>query len=380
MRKILEVIMKKYQKILVAIVITALVMVGLGFSTQPANAISKGKLLSYLGYPTFSIVSVAVDSSVTIKTHNLPANDTFDVTMGPMGTRGVNGIKVDVVDSGSGGTKTYTFSIPSDLKGSYQISIRMESPSSGYYAYNWFYNDTSSTATQPPPATTPAPTATAPPPGYTGIPTFSIVSVVMDDSVKIQTNNLPPDDTFNVTMGPMGTQGIGGTVVDVVDSGSGGSKTYTFDIPASFYGSYKISIRMESPTSDYFAYNWFYNNTTGSSTQPPPSTPAPTPPPGYSGFPSFSILAVTRDTSVKIQANNLPPNDSFVVTMGPMGTQGIGGIQVDTVDSGNGGSKQFTFSIPDALKGSYKIAIRMQSQTSGYFGYNWFYNNNAGTP
>jgi hypothetical protein len=178
----------------------------------------------------------------------------------------------------------------------------------------------------------------------------------------------------------MGTQGIGGTVVDVVDSGSGGSKTYTFDIPASLYGSYKIAIRMESPTSGYYAYNWFYNNTTGSPTQPPPSTPAPTPPPGYSGFPSFSILAVTRDTSVKIQANNLPPNDSFVVTMGPMGTQGIGGIQVDTVDSGSGGSKQFTFSIPDALKGSYKISIRMQSPASGYFAYNWFYNNNAGTP
>lgn len=365
--------MKQIQKVLVALLIAALVLVGLGFSTQSAQAAVKGKLVSYWGYPSFSIVSVVQDESVTIKTYNLPANDTFDVTMGPMGTRGVDGVKVDVVDSGSGGSKTYTFDVPSSLAGSYQISIRMQSPTSGYYAFNWFYNNTTGGGTQPPPTTTP-------PPGYSGIPTFSVVSVVADDNVTIQTNNLPPNDTFNVTMGPMGTQGIGGTVVDVVDSGSGGTKTYTFDIPSSLYGSYKISIRMQSPTSGYYAYNWFYNNTTNGATQPPPATPVPTPPPGYSGIPSFSILAVVKDTSVKVQTNNLPPDDSFVVTMGPMGTQGIGGIVVDTVDSGTGGSKQYTFSIPDALKGSYKISIRMQSPTSAYFAYNWFYNNNAGTP
>jgi hypothetical protein len=87
-----------------------------------------------------------------------------------------------------------------------------------------------------------------------------------------------------------------------------------------------------------------------------------------------------RDTSVKVQTYNLPPNDSFVVTMGPMGTQGIGGIQVATIDSGSGGSKQYTFNIPSSLYGSYKISIRMQSPTSHYYAYNWFYNNNAGTP
>jgi hypothetical protein len=37
-----------------------------------------------------------------------------------------------------------------------------------------------------------------------------------------------------------------------------------------------------------------------------------------------------------------------------------------------------TFDIPASLKGSYQIAVRLQSNTgSGYFAYNWFYNNNA---
>jgi hypothetical protein len=218
--------------------------------------------------------------------------------------------------------------------------------------------------------TTPPP----PPPGYSGFPTFSILSVVVDEDVTIQAYNLPPNDNFDVTMGPMGTKGVGGIKVDTVASGSGGSKQFTFDIPASLKGAYQIAIRLQSPTSGYFAYNWFFNNTSGKGGQPPP------PPPGYTGFPTFSILSVVRDTSVTIQAYNLPPNDNFDVTMGPMGTKGVGGIKVDSVASGSGGSKQFTFTIPASLKGSYQISIRMQSPTSGFFAYNWFYNNTAVDP
>jgi hypothetical protein len=364
----MEVMMLIIRKFLVAATIAALLLVGVGFLTQPAQAAQNGALHSYTGYPTFSIVSVVQDKTVTVKTYNLPPNDKFDVTMGPMGTRGIGGIKVARVNSGSGGSKVYTFDIPSSLYGSYKISIRMQSPTSVYFAYNWFYNNSAGSGTQPPAGTQP--------PGYSGVPTFSIVSVVEDKNVTIQTYNLPRKDTFRVTMGPMGTKGVGGTVVDVVDSGTGGSKKYTFDIPASLDGSYKISIRMQSPTSGYYAYNWFYNNTTGGATQPP----APSPSPGYTGFPTFNILAVVRDTSVKVQTYNLPPNDSFNVTMGPMGTKGIGGYKVDTVNSGNGGSKKYTFSIPAALDGSYKISIRMQSPTSGLYAYNWFYNNTAGSP
>jgi hypothetical protein len=57
-----------------------------------------------------------------------------------------------------------------------------------------------------------------------------------------------------------------------------------------------------------------------------------------------------------------------------MGTKGINGIKVASTASGKGGAQQLTYNIPAALKGSYQIAIRMQSPTSGYFAYNWFYN------
>lgn len=201
--------------------------------------------------PTFSIVSVVPDKSVTIQTYNFPASDSFDVLMGPIGTKGINGIKVATTASGKGGSFQATYSIPTGLKGTYQIAIRLQSPYSGYYAYNWFYNHTGGTKPPPPP----------PPPNYYGIPTFSIQSVARDTSVTIWTTNLPPNDTFDVFMGPMGTKGINGIKVASTATGKGGSQQLTYNIPAGLKGSYQIAIRMQSPTSGYFAYNWFYNNT-----------------------------------------------------------------------------------------------------------------------
>jgi hypothetical protein len=97
---------------------------------------------------------------------------------------------------------------------------------------------------------------------YSGFPTFSISSVIKDESVTILGKNLPANDKFTVTMGAYSTKGIGGSVVETIYSGAGGSITRTFDIPASLAGSSRIAIRLQSPTSGYFAYNWFYNNST----------------------------------------------------------------------------------------------------------------------
>jgi len=304
-------------------------------------------------YPSFSIVSVSRDSTVKIKTYNFPANDKFTVTMGKMGTKGVGGVVIGTTKSGSGGSFTATYTIPSSLHGSYQIAIRLESKTSGYYAYNWFYNNTTG--------------GTPPPPGYSGYPTISILSVIEDKSVTIKGKNFPANDTFEVRMNWMGTKGVGGTLVETIKSGAGGSFEDTYTIPSKYHGAYQIAIRLQSPTSGYYAYNWFYNNTTGG-TQPPS-------PPGYSGYPTFSILSVVRNSSVTIKGKNFPANDTFEVLMNWMGTKGVGGKLVETISSGAGGSFKDTFTIPKAYHGAYQIAIRLQSPTSGYYAYNWFYNN-----
>ena len=139
----------------------------------------------------------------------------------------------------------------------------------------------------------------------------------------------------------------------------------------------------------FFAYNWFWNNTAGTGNPTavpiptvtpggPTATPVPTSVPntGHTGIPTFSISSVLRDQTVTILTNNFPANQNFTVTMGAYGTAGIGGIVVATTNSGAGGAFQATYTVPDALKGSQRIAIRLES-AAGFFAYNWFWNNTA---
>jgi hypothetical protein len=311
--------------------------------------------------PTIAVTGVVADQNVSIMTYNYPANQNFVVTMGPMGSLGIDGYYVTTINSGAGGSFPVTFTIPDQLKGSYQIAIRLQS-AQGYYSYNWFYNNT---------------TGTGPggQPGYTGIPTFKIVSVNQDQNVTVETNNFPVNETFTWTMGPMGTRGINGIVVDPAwSSGSGGTKTATFNIPAQLQGSYQISIRAQTghtyPLIPFYAYNWFYNNTAGTGAQQPP--------PSYVGIPTFKVCSVVQNGQVSIRTNNFPPNQTFTVTMGPMGTAGINGIVVGQINSNAGGTIDASFPIPAQLHGHYRISIRAQTgHAYPYYAYNWFYNNTA---
>ena len=98
---------------------------------------------------------------------------------------------------------------------------------------------------------------------YTRYPTFFINSVVRNGSVTVTAYDLPANDRFNVMMNYMGTAGICGIVVASFQTGGGGTQTMTFNIPPTFYGQFQIAMRMQSSTgSGFYAYNWFYNNST----------------------------------------------------------------------------------------------------------------------
>ena len=312
-------------------------------------------------YPYFIIESVTKDQTVTIRAYNFPANDTFLVSMGYYGTYGIGGIQVGSTSTGIANSFVATYSIPSALVGQYRIAIRLESPSSGYYAYNWFYNNTAPTS-QPP--------VNPPTPGYSGYPYFFIKSVLKDKTVTIQAYNFPGNDTFVVKMGSYGGYGIGGIVVGTTATNTQpGPFEATYTIPSELSGLYRIAIRLESPSSGYFAYTWFYNNTFVPGQKPTE------PVGGYQCCPYFFIKSVVRDKSVTINAYNFSPNDTYLVTMGPYGTYGIGGYAIATTTTDEKGNFTATYQVPNELAGAYQIAIRLQSPNSGYFGYNWFYNN-----
>jgi hypothetical protein len=202
----------------------------------------------YSGVPTFQIMDVVKDSSVTIKTNNFPAHKIFTVRMGKYGTLGLGGVVVASTDSGDGGIFTITYDIPAELKGQARLALRLDATSGGYYSYNWFWNNPSST-----------PTYGTGGPLYSGIPTFTISAVVKDDLVTIETNNFPPDRTFNVRMGKYGTLGVGGVVVGTTNSGTGGTFSASYSIPAELKGQARLAIRLDSTTGGFYSYNWFWN-------------------------------------------------------------------------------------------------------------------------
>ena len=84
--------------------------------------------------------------------------------------------------------------------------------------------------------------------------------MVQDNEVTIQGINFTTNDTYTVRMGAYGTLGIGGIIVDSYMTDATGSFTATFTIPAALFGSARIAIRLESDTSAFYAYNWFWNN------------------------------------------------------------------------------------------------------------------------
>ena len=90
------------------------------------------------GVPTFIVISVVRNVSITVQTANFPPNQTFDISLGPSGALGV-GYAAGAINSGAGGVLTTTVAIPSQLANAYAISVRLQS-ATGYYSYGWFYN------------------------------------------------------------------------------------------------------------------------------------------------------------------------------------------------------------------------------------------------
>ncbi len=160
-----------------------------------------------------------------------------------------HGIKVaPTLNSGEGGSFEATFDIPAELATEERIAIRWKvlavtMPIIGFGI------------------TLPVSLPQKPVDGYSGYPYFFITAVKEDTSVSIKAYNLPKDTDFTVLMGKMWTRGINGIKVTTLNSGEGGTlEEATFNIPAELAGEQRIAIRLQGEV--YYAYNWFWNNTT----------------------------------------------------------------------------------------------------------------------
>lgn len=218
---------------------------------------------------------------------------------------------------------------------------------------------------------------------------FAVTNVVPNSTVTIQTYNFPSNVWFDVKMGRMQSNGryFWVTLADL-DSDAGGSFSWDFAMPPDVQGGNQMALRLiqykkngKTIIQDVVFYN-VAGGHGGFQAQPYPVYPPGHPPcyghpPCWGVIPTIWISSVVRNNTVTITTHNWPAGVNFAVYMGPMGTRGIGGIPVGNLSSGAGGTLTATFPIPPQLYNSYQIAIRTQNWPTGYYSYNWFYNNTA---
>lgn len=212
--------------------------------------------------PIILIKAVDPGKTVTVTASNFPKKVDFVIRMGKMWTRGINGTQVGTLTSSDTGAFEATFDIPAEFKDHERISIRFENLAGGYYSYNWFWNKSGGVVVPPAPTTTPTTSPSGTPAPVVKYPYFNILAVVKDNTVTIEGFDFPANTEFTILMGKMWTMGIGGTTVGTFNSGEGGKMTATFNIPAELAGLNRISIRLQAKTGGWFAYNWFWNNST----------------------------------------------------------------------------------------------------------------------
>jgi hypothetical protein len=208
---------------------------------------------------------------------------------------------------------------------------------------------------------------------------FSVVGVQQDANVTILTNNFPSNVLFNVKIARQSGGGYDWKDLPDLDSGNGGNFKAVINIPPEFAGVNQLVVRLIQQKKNGKVFHedqWFSNipGGSGSGGRSYISDPYNYYNYGYGCIPTIWIVSVNRNSTVTIQTNNFPANTDFQVLMGPMGTHGYG-YYVSTFNSGGGGAMTLTFPIPSQLFGSYQVSIRTQNQWSGYYSYNWFYNN-----
>lgn len=187
--------------------------------------------------------------------------------------------------------------------------------------------------------------------------------------VNVSATNLNDDTNYNVF--------INGSNVGELNASDGNQASDQFFIPEADRNSLQLTVGLTmsanegvlcTTTIDNIPYTPCVNYIagTGGIVPTPPGTTAQV-------IPSISVSNVVPDQSVTIQTYNFPANLNFTACMHYMGTQGVGGTNVGSLNSGAGGSFRVTFPIPDYLKGEEQIAIRLEN-AQGFYAYTWFWN------
>jgi LysM repeat protein len=188
-------------------------------------------------------LSVKEDQSVTLRGRYLVANTRYSVYLGKYKAAPAADILVGSVYTDKNGAFSATFNLPKKLVDISKVAVSLYN-GRGDVAGNWFIN-----------ATLEGNTGGSEMPAFS----FSIVSVDKNNTVRIKTNNLPANTTFDVLMGKASSQGKNGYLAGTLSSSKGGAIKATFDIPSELEDRSKIDIRLENKKLNMVYYLTFEN-------------------------------------------------------------------------------------------------------------------------
>jgi hypothetical protein len=224
--------------LLVMSLIAALIVALFGGAFLPVNA-----ALS----PVITQVGVRDNSMVQLRIDNLPANTEFAVTMGKAGSGGYDHLIAHFTTAGAG-SYTFWFETLADVAHDATADVRIDDYEGDSATLTFKTAGTTTVVSTPVPTAVPSVTTTGSG-GATVSGTTSVkaVHVVQGGLVLIQYSNLPVNVTFTITIGAAGTQGIGGTLIAHLDSGStsGNVAISKFEIPTNLRSAASMDFRME---------------------------------------------------------------------------------------------------------------------------------------
>lgn len=187
-------------------------------------------------------------------------------------------------------------------------------------------------------------------------PSLAITEVKSGESVTVHGSNFPKNVDFTARMDVMGNYAIGGTVVGTFNSGSG-SFDIKFNIPSSLKDHQYIALRVDG-TGGWYSYNWFTNKTSGVVVTPTQTT---------STLKNFiEVIGVKADDYIVVKAQNFPADQTFKIRIGTFKNFANDYVVVGSVNSGKGGSFQFSVDLPKMDKDSELFTIRLDSPEKNY--------------
>lgn len=192
---------------------------------------------------------------------------------------------------------------------------------------------------------------------------FDVIEVKRNTSVTIRTKDFPLRTKFVAKIGQAGKKVFTGEVVGEFNSDKGGVLEQTFPIPEALKDVIILGLRIES-ADGYEAYNWFFNQNAARVTSDPNAKPL------------VDFTDAKKNTSVTVQAKNLPPNTPFWVRVGPY--EGFYSKYAfrDLVTTGADGSVSFPLELPPSAKDAEHIMVRMDG--GGMYVYNIYKNIDGG--